>query len=271
MLRTHEKDQPIAAQLVGACPEKMLKATEQLLKLTNVPFIDINCGCPVRKVVSKQAGSALLKHPEIITQMIRGVVRNFDIPVTIKMRAGFEEINYNYIADYAKRCENAGTSAIFVHGRTQKAGYHGNIDFNAIKAVKDAVSIPVFGSGNIFDHLSAKNMLDKTGCDGLLVARGAFGNPWIFADIEEYLTNKKIPQSKTLTEKLNALKKHLAYIKQYNPFNPLGKMGYMRKIAQWYIHDFNGAREIRNTVSYIKTYDELIALISSILAAHRNN
>lgn len=264
LLRPHEDDSPIAPQLVGAIPDKMYKAAEKILEITEVPFLDINAGCPVRKVTKKGAGSALLKTPDVLAEMIRGLVKRFDFPITVKIRSGFSKIEYSSLRDIAKLCEDSGASAIFVHGRSQAAGYGGDVDLDAIKLVKKNVAIPVIGSGNVFCPQDAESMLQYCGCDGVLIARGSFGNPWIFTDTENYLKSGNLPKKRTLRELKDALKKQLIYIDKYNAFSTQGKLGYMRKISQWYVHDFSGARDMRNKITFVKTYDELLKVIDSI-------
>ena len=150
---------------------------------------------------------------------------------------------------------------VFIHGRTVSQGYSGEVDYESIKAVKDALEIPVFGSGNIFNPILAKKMLDETGCDGILVARGALGNPWIFRDIENYLKNGKIAKNPKLSAKKKALKKHLLYIEKYKETSHANKMGLMGKVAMWYLKGLPNASRIRERIQKVRSYEELNKLI----------
>ena len=164
-----------------------------------------------------------------------------------------------------KHCEDIGVSAIFVHGRLKTQGYAGDVDYDAIKKIKHAVSIPVFGSGNILSGESAKAMLDKTGCDGILVARGALGNPWIFREIEEHLKTGKSLEETSLEEKKKVLKKHLDYIDKYKSMSVFGKVGFMRKVAIWYLKNVHGASDLRARITReAKSYQDILKIIVEI-------
>ncbi len=187
LMKTMGDDAPIAAQLVGADPSIIFDAAEKLLSLVSVSFLELNSACPAKKVLKKKAGAYLLNDPGKLGKILKKLSSGLRIPVTVKLRAGFDRRAPREIADIARACESAGVSKIFIHGRTTRQGYSSDVDYESIKAVKRALKIPVFGSGNIFSGPLAKKMLDETGCDGILVARGALGNPWIFKEIEELL------------------------------------------------------------------------------------
>ena len=167
-LRTHEKDTPIAAQLLGSDPSRMCDAAHKLLSYVSVPFIDINSACPVKKVIKKKSGSYLLKSPHILEKIVRKMALSLPIPVTVKIRIGFSKPDEKHIITLAKKCESAGAQALFVHGRTRDQGYSGAVDYTTIRRIKESVSIPVLGSGNIVSPPMAQKMFDETGCDGII-------------------------------------------------------------------------------------------------------
>lgn len=265
-LKTDKKDSPIAAQLLGSDPSGMLEAAERLLKLVNVSFMDINCACPAKKVIKKKAGAHLLRDAPRLYNILKRIVPALPLPVTIKIRTGFDKKDDGHIVDMVKHCEDIGVSAVFVHGRLKIQGYAGDVDYGAIKKIKDAVRIPVFGSGNIFSGESAKLMLDETGCDGILVARGALGNPWIFKEIEEYIKTGKFNKEISLEEKKKALIKHLEYIDKYKSIrSAAGKTGFMRKVAIWYLKSIPGASNLRAQITReTKSCQDLVKIIVDI-------
>ena len=248
-LKTDKDDLPIAVQLLGSDPSGMLKAADKLLKLVKVSFLDINCACPAKKVIKKKSGAHLLRDAPRLYSILERLILELSLPVTIKIRTGFDKKDDDHIVEMAKHCEDIGVSAIFVHGRLKTQGYAGGVDYGAIKKIKEAVRIPVFGSGNIFSGEDAKLMLDETGCDGILVARGGLGNPWIFKEIEEYIDTGAAAKEISLAEKKKTLRKHLDYIDQYKSISPSGKVGFMRKVAIWYLKSIPGASDIRARIT----------------------
>lgn len=262
-LITCEKDKPIAAQLLGSDPDIVHKAAKKLLKLREVSYLELNAACPVTKVMKKKAGAHLLRDPKTLYKIVKKLTTSFDLPITVKLRAGYDKIDLEEIAAIAKNCEKNGASALFVHGRTKDQGYKGVVNYESIKAVKHAVNIPVIGSGNVFDPILAKKMLQETDCDGILVARGAFGNPWIFQNIENYLSSGLSSEPVANQARKQVLLKHLGYIEQYK--NPRSKhlVGFMRKVAIWYTHSFKHSAEIRNKITFAKTRDELFGIIDA--------
>ena len=264
LLKTHKKDSPIAAQLVGSDPYVIFDAAEKLQALVDISFLDINSGCPAKKIIKKGAGAALLKNKTLLAKIIKKLTSGLRIPVTVKLRTGFDKRDVGEFVRIAKVCEASGASTVFIHGRTFLEGYSGDIDYESIRAAKEALKIPVFGSGNIFNAFMAKRMLDETGCDGILVARGALGNPWIFRDIENYLKNGKTPEDPKLSLKKKVLKEHLAYIEKYKDMPRLNKAGFMGKVGTWYIKGIPNARSIRDNIYKTKSHKELINLIDRI-------
>ncbi len=184
MIRTQPGDRPLGIQLLGRDHEFVLKALDIVGKY-GYDLIDFNAACPVTKVTSKGEGSGLMKEPRRLGQLLKAIVDHTDLPVTVKIRAGWDEnsVNAREVALYAR---DAGIKGLFIHGRTRAQGYSGSVDYQVIRQVKEALDIPVIGSGDVFSPLQVKKMFDETGCDGVAIARGALGNPWIFQETEEF-------------------------------------------------------------------------------------
>jgi tRNA-dihydrouridine synthase B len=264
ILKTLKKDSPAAAQLLGEDPFLMLEAAQKLATLVDISFLDINSACPAKKVVKKGEGAALLENPPKLGRIIKKLSSNLDLPVTVKLRTGLNKRNIQRCVRTAQLCQDKGASIVFIHGRTRLQGYSGDVDYESIRAVKKALRIPVFGSGNIFNPAMAKKMFDETGCDGILVARGALGNPWIFEDIVKYLKNGEAAKKRSLSVKIKVLKDHLDYITRYNDIGYAHKTGFMGKVAMWYFKGFPNAAKLRGKIFKLKSYDELINLIDSV-------
>ncbi len=264
LIKTLKKDSPISAQLLGADPSVMLDAAEQLASLVDISFLDINSACPVKKVTKKGTGAALLKNRALLGKIIKKLVSKLQIPITVKLRTGFDKRDIGECVRTAEECQANGASVVFIHGRTMSQGYSGDIDYESIKAVKESLKIPVFGSGNIFNPFMAKKMLDETGCDGILVARGALGNPWIFKNIENYLKNDATSKNPSLPARKKVIKAHLAYIEKYKDTGPANKIGFMGKVAMWYFKGHYNSTGIRSSICRTASYEELIDLIESV-------
>ena len=187
LLETRPEEEPVAVQLFGSDPEIM---SEMALQLEEGPYaiIDVNMGCPVPKIVNNGEGSALMKDPKLAEQILTAMVKKLHKPVTVKFRKGFNDSNINAV-EFAKMAESCGVAAVAVHGRTREQYYSGKADWDIIRQVKEAVSIPVWGNGDVFTPEDAKRMKEETGCDGIMVGRGAKGNPWLFKRILPYLEN----------------------------------------------------------------------------------
>lgn len=263
LIETTEKDTPIAGQLLGREPEKMLEAALRIIDSVNISFLDINCACPVRKVVKKKCGAYLLNDLDSLSKLIKKLSSSLPVPITAKIRIGYLEKDKKQIIEVAKACEDSGASALFVHGRTRTQMYSGDVDYNLIKAVKEAVNVPVFGSGNVLSPQLAKKMFDETNCDGILVARGAQGRPWMLKDITDYMEGKKIIVV-SMEERKAALKKHLAYLEKYKEVKDSIKIGFMRKIALWYLRDFAASSRVRGRICKINNHGELLELINNL-------
>ena len=263
-IKTIRKDSPISCQLLGSDPSMMLDAAQRIIQETPISSLDINSACPAKKVLKKHAGAMLLKDSKNLGRIIKKLRDHLKIPVTVKLRTGIDKCDIEKLKEIARICQANGASLLYVHGRTVNQGYSGDIDYESIKAVKDVVTIPVFGSGNILDHIMAKKMIDKTGCDGILVARGALGNPWIFKDIEEYLNKGRINKKPSLAQKKKILKKHLSYIEKYKDISPANKMGFMGKVCMWYLKGTYKATKTRALITKAKSPRELYRIIKLI-------
>lgn len=260
LLECTANEYPMAVQLFGSEPEFMAKACKIASKY-NPQFIDINMGCPVQKVISTGAGSALLKTPQIAQDIVKACVDATDIPITVKIRRGFDNNNINAV-EMACLLEQAGASAIAVHGRTKQQMYTPGIDIDIIKKVKESISIPVFGNGDVFDAVSAKNMYDYTKCDLVLIARGSYGRPWIFEEIEAYLKDKTILPEKSLDEKLDIMLEHVSLICEFKGEKIAMKEA--RKHASWYLKGVRNAAKFRNLCSSLEKYDDIKNLVIQV-------
>lgn len=264
ILKTDPADQPIAAQILGGDPEVTLEAAKVLLSRAKPLFLDLNAACPARKVLKKNAGAHLVRDPELLAAIIKKLAASLSLPVTVKLRAGFHKSDHEYIASVARKCEQSGAAAIFIHGRTQKQLYSGKVDYESIKRVKENVAVPVIGSGDILSPELAKEMFDQTGCDGILVARGAIGNPWIFERIESFLKSGRVLPAVNLAERKKVLKKHLQYMDKFKESRPTNKVGLMRRITIEYLKGLPAATEIRRRITPQKSLAGLLELVDSI-------
>ena len=211
MLYMDEVEHPISQQIFGSDKESFIYAAKYIERNMNVDIIDINMGCPVPKVsIKAQAGSALLKNPLKVYEIVKAVVDSVKVPVTVKIRSGWDSNNINAVK-IAKLCEKAGASAITVHGRTRSQGYTGKANWNIIKQVKENVNIPVIGNGDVKSCYDAKKMLDETGCDAVMIGRGLLGNPWLIKECNNYLNNIENSDI-TINERLDMVLKHFNYL-----------------------------------------------------------
>lgn len=207
LLKTVSQDHPCAMQIFGSDPDIMADMGEYAVNKWGYEIVDVNMGCPVPKVVNNHEGSALMKNPQLVEKILSTMVKRISKPVTVKIRRGFDENNINAV-EIAKIAENCGVAAIAVHGRTREQYYSGNADWNIIKEVKEAVNIPVIGNGDIVDGESAKKMMDETSCDGVMVARAARGNPWIFNEINTFLETGQKIEKPSLQEVVDMIIRH---------------------------------------------------------------
>lgn len=254
LLKTAEADRPLGAQLVGCNPETMANAAE-MIEGMGFDLLDLNLGCPVPKITSPGGGSALLKEPEKAKAIFHAVMKKIKkIPVTVKMRLGFEDGTGQEAAVVAKHAEDAGFSAVAVHGRTRKQGYSGIADWEAVARVKQAVSIPVWGNGDVFSGEAALKMLAITGCDGVMVGRGALGNPWIYQNIENAMNNRPLFQP-GLSDLKKAVLRHLELEEQTE--DPRSGLLKSRRIACWYFKNQPGVHRLRDKLHRSMSFAEL--------------
>lgn len=256
LMRSEPEERPLAIQLFGSEPELMGEIAARIQDRCD--FIDVNMGCPVPKVVNNGEGSALMRDPALAERIAREMVRRIDIPLTVKIRKGFDEDHVNAV-EVAKRLEDAGVSAITVHGRTRAQFYSGKADWEIIRQVKEAVSIPVIGNGDIFRAEDAAAMYEETGCDGVMIARGARGNPWIFRDVKSYLQNKSVPPRPDMRERREMILRHAELLLKYK--GEYTGMREMRKHLAWYTAGLPHAAAMRGQVNEVETYEGLAALL----------
>jgi tRNA-dihydrouridine synthase B len=261
MLETSNDERPISMQIFGSDPDSMAEATKKVCQIADI--IDINLGCPAPKVVKNGDGSKLLLDLPLIEKILQSVVAVSTKPVTCKFRKGWDE-DHIVAVDVAKIAEKCGVNAVIVHGRTRGQFYSGKADWDIIKQVKQAVSIPVIGNGDIFSAVDAKNMLEETGCDGIMVGRGALGNPWIFNEIREYLETGSIQTTYTKAEKMNVLKEHFKLLLDLKGEYVATRE--IRKFVAWYVKGMDNATTVRTRINQIETekdfYDEIDAFMS---------
>ena len=259
MLYMTEMERPIAQQIFGSDKKSFVSAAKYIEETMKPDIIDINMGCPVPKVALKnQAGSALLKNPEKIYEIVSSVVKAVNVPVTVKIRSGWDHNSINAV-EIAKMVERAGASAITVHPRTRSQGYSGNADWNIIKQVKENVSIPVIGNGDIKSCYDAKRMLEETKCDAIMIGRASLGNPWFIKECVEYIENGNIIEKPTYQERLNMIKKHFKLLKDNT--SERQALLEIRTHALWYIKYLPNNKEYKNKLNQIKSEEELYKII----------
>ena len=260
MLQMTEDERPIAQQIFGSDVDSFVKAAKFIYENMKPDIIDINMGCPVPKVsIRAQAGSSLLKHPEKIKEIVSAVVKSVPIPVTVKIRSGWDKDSINAV-EVAKICEEAGASAITVHGRTRSQGYSGKVDLDIIKKVKESVSIPVIGNGDVVDIESAKKMLDYTGVDAIMIGRGSLGNPWIFKELNEYFEKGIIIPKPTPQERIDMIFHHMYYLKEIKSEKIVCLE--LRTHIAYYIKGLKDASFYKNKIYQTKSINDIILLLN---------
>lgn len=260
---------PVAIQIFGSNPEVMGEAAKVLVDTYHPRIIDINMGCPVPKVaVKSEAGAALMKDLDKVYDIVKSVVDSVDIPVTVKIRSGWDSNSINAV-EVARVCEEAGASAISVHGRTRSQGYSGTVDLDIIKRVKESVNIPVIGNGDIRDVESAKKMMEYTGCDAIMVGRAALGNPWIIRDIVNNFNNGTIMDKPSYEERINMCLKHLDYLLKFK----CEKVAVleMRSHICWYLKGMPGIMEVKNEIFKTKKAEDIKKILYNYLKNIKNN
>lgn len=263
LMKIDPMERPAAIQLFGSDPKIMAYAAAKAEE-AGADLIDINMGCPTPKIVNNGDGSALMKNPQLAGEIINAAVKQVKIPVTVKIRKGWDENTVNAV-EIARIAEQQGASAVAVHGRTREQFYTGKADWNIIKEVKEALSIPVIGNGDIYSPQDAKRMMAETSCNAVLIGRGAQGNPWIFERTIKYLENGILPDEPTPRERVEMLMTHMRMlIMQKGEYIGIKEM---RKHASWYLKSLPGACNIKNQIFTMTKKQEIDELLNAYLVS----
>ena len=260
MLYMKDEERPISQQIFGSDKESFVEAAKIVCEKMHPNIIDINMGCPVPKVaVSAQAGAALLKNPDKVYEIVKSVVEAVSIPVTVKIRSGWDKNSINAI-EIAKVCERAGASAICVHPRTRSQRYEGLSDWNIIKEVKESISIPVIGNGDIRSVDDAKRMIELTNCDAVMIGRGVLGNPWLIRDIVNYLEDGALPKVISKDEKIDMCIKHMNYLLSFK--DEKTAVLEMRSHIAWYLKGLDGVNEVKREIFKATTEKDVLEILT---------
>lgn len=255
MIKIEEEEHPVAVQIFGSEPDFMGRAAEIMNDYSN-EILDINMGCPAPKVVKNGDGSALMKNPKLAEKVLNAVVKNSKKPVTLKIRKGWDDNSVNAV-EIAKIAEACGISALAIHGRTREQFYTGKADWDIIAEIKKNLNIPVIGNGDVFTVEDSINMLDKTGCDAIMIGRGAQGNPWIFKRINHYMNTGEILPEPTLNEKISTAIKHLKLaVEEHGEYVAVREM---RKHIAWYLKGLRNSAKLRDEINKIEDYQEVVS------------
>ena len=262
-----ETEKPAAVQLFGNDPATMAEAAKKAAE-TGCCALDINMGCPAPKIAGNGGGAALMRNPDLAAKITEAVVKAVNLPVTVKFRSGWDENSINAV-QFAIMQENAGASVITVHGRTKKQMYAPPVNIDIIKQVKEAVKIPVIGNGDIVDALSAENMYKSTGCDFVMVGRGALGAPWVFNQINEYMKTGIILPEPPIRERMEIMLRHIEKLCEYK--GEYTGMREARKHSGWYIKGIRGAASLRQEIGLLENMDQLKAIAEKVIIADSIN
>lgn len=260
-LLTIGSERPCGAQLFGDDPDIMAQAAVKCLDY-HPEIIDINMGCPAPKIAGNGSGASLMKNPELAYEIIKSVVNAVRLPVTVKIRKGWDDSSVNAV-EIAQLAEKAGAKAVAVHARTRQQMYSGSVDYEIIKQVKQAVDIPVIGNGDIVDEQSAAIMLEKTNCDALMIGRGALGNPWVFSKINAYLSECRVLPSPSVTQKMAVMLSHIQKIIEYK--GEYTAMREARHHAGYYTKGMRGGAMLRREISSYERFEQLQELAYKIV------
>lgn len=261
MLQTLADDHPLGVQIFGANPAHLRRAVQILEDLGGFKIIDFNAACPMRKVVKRGEGAALMKTPLVLGEITAELRKATRMPLSVKIRSGWDKSSIN-APEIGRILEDCGCDAITVHGRTREQLYTGKVDYEVIREVKQAVRIPVFGSGDIFCAQDASKMSDKTGVDGVMAARGAIGNPWIFRNIEEYRKTGKVTPSPSVNEIARVMRRHLELLLAAE--TEKAAVVKMRAFIACYLSNFPGAKKLRTNLMQVKTRKEFLNALSGV-------
>ena len=268
MLYMTDFERPISQQIFGSDKESFVASAKYIEKTMNPDIIDINMGCPVPKVaISAQAGSALLKDPNKVYEIVKSVVDSVSVPITVKIRSGWDSNHINAL-EIAKIVEKAGASAITVHGRTRAQGYSGLSDLNIIKSVKENVSIPVIGNGDIKSYKDAEYMLEYTKCDAIMIGRGILGNPWLIKECVDYLEKGLLPREISAKEKFDMIKRHMNLLLETKP-NKVALLE-MRTHIAYYLKGIPGTKELKQKIFKTNSKEEIEILLDEFLKNNVN-
>ncbi len=262
LLTIHPGEMPASLQLFGSDPD-IIAAMAQRIEERPFAILDFNMGCPVPKVVGNGEGSALMKNPKLAEEILTKLVKAVKKPVTVKFRKGFDDDHINAV-EIAKIAEACGVAAVAVHGRTRAQYYSGEADWDIIRQVKEAVKIPVIGNGDVVSPQTAKAMMEQTGCDGIMIGRGAQGNPWIFREVVEYLDNGRLIDRPTAAEKREVILRHAALQQEFK--GEYTAIREMRKHLAWYTYGMPHSAKFRGMINSMETMDQLLQGVDEIFA-----